>query len=335
VTGVANVLRDAGDVVIIWGERVVGGDRGGQAGQALLAVADALGIGGKAESGLIAIPAGTNGRGLREVGCATGLGPGLADADSPTGDGGGALLLFEAEASEAEMTAASGVVAFASFPSEALQAQADVVFPAPVYAEKEGTVTHPDGRLQRIRQALGHAGESRAGWWVLEELCDLLGAATGALSSAAVTALVAEAVPFYADLTLDELGGEGVRWQDREAAQAAPSEDLPAGTLEQPPAAAEGTVVGAAPSLWTGPEVEYSPSLHFLDTGPLVLVSPADARRLGVSDGDLTEVHANGDSVEATVVIRTGVPDGSIFLSPLTLAEGPAEIRTRQEAVAG
>ena len=46
-----------------------------------------------------------------------------------------------------------------------------MVFPAPVYAEKEGTVTHPDGRVQRVRQALGHAGESRPGWWVLEELC--------------------------------------------------------------------------------------------------------------------------------------------------------------------
>jgi NADH-quinone oxidoreductase subunit G len=209
------------------------------------------------------------------------------------------------------------------------------VFPAPVYAEKEGTVTHPDGRLQRVRQALGHAGESRAGWWVLEELCELLGAGTGALSSAAVTTLVAEAVPFYADLTLDELGGEGVRWQDREAAQAAPSEDLPSDRLEQPPTAGEGAFVGAAPSLWTGPEVEHSPSLRFLDTGPLVLVSPADARELGASDGDIAEVHAGDDAVEATVVIRTGVPDGSIFLSPLTLAEGPAEVRTRQDAVAG
>ncbi|HKP21407.1 MAG TPA: molybdopterin-dependent oxidoreductase, partial [Thermoleophilaceae bacterium] len=352
VRAVAQIVRDAGDVVIIWGERVIAGDRGAQAGQALLAVADALGVTDKAESGLIGIPAETNGRGLREVGCVGGMGPGLAEASgsgangdaatAASGPGGGAsgtargaLLLFEAVASEEEMAAASGVVAFASFRSEALEAQADVVFPAPVYAEKEGTVTHPDGRLQRVRQALGHPGESRAGWWVLEDLCVRLGAGTGALSAAAVTALVAEAVPFYADLTLEELGGEGVRWQDREAAQAAPSDELSSDPLEQPPAADEGTILGAAPSLWTGPEVDHSPSLRFLDSGPLVLVSPADARGLGVGDGDRAEVHSNGDSVEATVVIRTGVPDGSIFLSPMTLAEGPAEVRTRQEAVAG
>jgi NADH-quinone oxidoreductase subunit G len=233
------------------------------------------------------------------------------------------------------MAAASAVVAFASFPSEALEAEADVLFPAPVYAEKEGTVTHPDGRIQRVRQALGHAGESRAGWWVLEELCALLDAGTGALSSAAVTALVSEAVPFYGDITLEELGGEGVRWQDREAAQAVPSADLPTDALEQPPAAPEGMILGAAPSLWTGPEVEHSPSLRFLDTGPLVLLSPGDARELGLSDGDTADLASNGDSVRATVVVRTGVPDGSIFLSPLTLPEGPAEIRAREEAVAG
>ena len=154
-----------------------------------------------------------------------------------------------------------------------------------MYAEKEGTITHPDGRVQRVRQALGHAGESRAGWWVLEELCELLGAGTGALSSAAVTALVADAVPFYAGLTLDEIGGEGVRWQDRDAASAAPSEELPTDRLEQPPAAPEGMILGAAPSLWAGPEVEHSPSLRFLDTGPLVLLSPADARELGCPRG--------------------------------------------------
>ena len=69
VRAAADLLRDAGDVVIICGERVLGGERGAQAGEALLAVAAALGIADRSESGLIAIPAETNGRGLREVGC--------------------------------------------------------------------------------------------------------------------------------------------------------------------------------------------------------------------------------------------------------------------------
>ena len=50
---------------------------------ALLAVAGALDLPEKAESGLIGIPESTNGRGLREVGCLPGIGPGLADAAAP------------------------------------------------------------------------------------------------------------------------------------------------------------------------------------------------------------------------------------------------------------
>ncbi|HET8822678.1 MAG TPA: NADH-quinone oxidoreductase subunit NuoG, partial [Thermoleophilaceae bacterium] len=207
VRSAAQVLRDAGDVVVIWGERVLSGGRGSHAGQALLAVADALGVAAKEESGLIGIPAETNGRGLREVGCVPGLGPGLQDSEAPGEDAGGALLLLEAEASEAEMAGAGAVIAFASFHSEALDSQADVVFPAEVYAEKEGTVTHPDGRIQRVRQAIGHTGGTRAGWSVLAELCERLGAGLQVLSSSAVTAALTDAVPFYAGLTLDEIGG--------------------------------------------------------------------------------------------------------------------------------
>jgi len=336
VRQVAHVLRDAGDVVVIWGERVVCGGRGMQAGQALLAVADALGIVGKPESGLIGIPAETNGRGLREVGCAAGLGPGLADAEPPVEAAGpaGALLLVEAEATEAEMAGAAAVVAFAGFQNEALEAQADVVFPAGVYAEKEGTITHPDGRLQRVRQALGHPGGGRPAWSVLAELCERLGAGTGAMSSSAITGLISEAVPFYAGLTLDEIGGNGVRWQERDAAAALPQEELPTDRLEQPPAAQDRLLLASAPTLWSGPTVEHSPSLSFLATHDRsALISVEDARRLEIDSRDEVELEANGESVRAIAIVRTGVPAGSVFLTPPALAEGPVEIRAR-EAVA-
>ena len=332
VRQVAQVLRDAGDVVVIWGERVLGGGRGEQAGHALLAVADALGVPGKAESGLIGIPAETNARGLREVGCAAGVGPGLADVDAPGDESGapGALLLVDADASEDELEAAGAVIAFAQFRGEALDDQADIVFPAQVYAEKEGTVTHPDGRIQRVRQALGHPGESRPVWSVLVELCERLGAGTGALSSPAVTALVAEAVPFYAGLTLDEIGGDGIRWQDRDAASAAPADELPSEQLAQPPAAPDGLVLGVAPSLWRGPAVEQSPSLSFLDTAPHALLSVEDARRRGLAAGDESALASTAHPGPATAVIRTGVAAGSVFLSPGLLAEGAVEVRARQ-----
>jgi len=47
VRAAADTLRDAGDVVVIWGERVAGGERGAETLDALLALAGALGVDGK------------------------------------------------------------------------------------------------------------------------------------------------------------------------------------------------------------------------------------------------------------------------------------------------
>ena len=53
---------------------------------------------------------------------------------------------------------ASTVVAHATFLTDGIREHANVVFPAESYAEKEGTVTHPDGRIQRLRPAVAHPG---------------------------------------------------------------------------------------------------------------------------------------------------------------------------------
>jgi NADH-quinone oxidoreductase subunit G len=104
VRAVADVLRDAGDVVVIWGERVGAAT---EALEALLALAGALGIEGKDESGLIEVPGGTNGRGLREVGCVPTLEPGLRDASPADTAEPNTLLLFESTLPESALAGAT------------------------------------------------------------------------------------------------------------------------------------------------------------------------------------------------------------------------------------
>ncbi len=65
VAAAADVLRDAGDVVVIWGHRI-----GVAAIEPLIAVAQALGLAAKEESGLLEVPAAANARGMREIGLA-------------------------------------------------------------------------------------------------------------------------------------------------------------------------------------------------------------------------------------------------------------------------
>jgi NADH-quinone oxidoreductase subunit G len=335
VREVADVLRDAGDVVVIWGERIFGGERGADTVEALLALAGALRIPGRDESGMIGIPEVSNGRGLREVGCAAGLLPGLADApEADEAESAGALLLYEAGRPDTELEDAAAVIAFAHFRDEALGAHADVVFPAEVYVEKEGTVTHPDGRLQRVRQAVGHSAKVRPGWQVLAELCERTDAGLGILSLPQLTTLVAKAVPFYAGLGLDEIGGQGVRWQDREAASALEADEPSAEPLAAAPGAPEGLQLSRAPSLWTGTEIEHSPSLAFLAGGAGAELSVDDARALAIEDGDEVELSAGGRQARATAAVRTGVLRGAVFVSGLDLPEGPVELKAVSSAVA-
>jgi NADH-quinone oxidoreductase subunit G len=345
VRAAADVLRDAGDVVVLWGERVASGERGGEAIEALLALAGATGLADREESGMIEIPSRANGRGLREVGCLPNLGPGFEDASGEgmsaaelgAADDVGALLLLEADQPPATLERADAVIAVAGFADEGLAEHADVVFPAETYAQKEGTVTHPDGRLQRVRQALGHGHGLRPSWQLLEELCGRLGAGTGAFTAPMVTALLTEAVPFYAGITLDEIGGLGFRWQEGEAAKALRAEDDSDAALSEPPAARGGLHAVSVPTLWSGPETEHSPSLRFLHLRARVEISVEDARRAGVDDGDEVRVTISGQAAEATAAVRTGVPTGSVFLIGAGLPDGEVVLvpaRTRSEVPA-
>ena len=53
---------------------------------------------------------------------------------------------------------------------------ADVVLPSATYAEKEGTFTNFEGRVQRIRKAVNELGDSRATWEIMRDLINAVGA---------------------------------------------------------------------------------------------------------------------------------------------------------------
>jgi NADH-quinone oxidoreductase subunit G len=342
--GVETALRELADnerlrggpVIVVWGERLSHGVRGRQAVAALLALARKLNLQGTEGAGLLEIPTGANSRGLREVGCMPNLGPGLADAPetgrsaeeiaAALGEELSALVLLHVDPVrthpgqgrwEAALESAGFVVAFADHLTPSLDG-ANVVFPAPSYAEKEGTMTHPDGRLQRLRQAIGHPGEVQQPALVLAELCTRLGTAVDAMTTPQVTEELTAAVPFYAGMTLDEIGGRGVRWQERDAASALEAPEIPDEELEAPPELPEGTKLGTVRTLWSGRETEHAPALRFLAPRQQALLSAEDAARLGVRPGDEIEVSANGTSVRAVARLRQALPPGAVFLVEAT-----------------
>jgi NADH-quinone oxidoreductase subunit G len=135
---------------------------------------------------------------------------------------------------------------------------------------------------------------------------------------------VVEAVPFYAGLTLEEIGGRGVRWPEREAASAFEAPALgdnfrePKGISQPaaPSAPSNGALrLGTYRPIWADPHVEISPALQYTVAKQLAELCPEDAQKLGVSSGDALTISQNGTRLKATASVRSGVPEGTVFLA--------------------
>jgi NADH-quinone oxidoreductase subunit G len=341
VSAMAEVLRGADQVVVVWGERI--GREGEEAPAALLDLAAALDLAVKKGSGLLEVPDFTNARGLREAGCLPDAGPGLTataagkDTESIRAalESGDLRTLFlfgvdplrdfpDTEAWKRALAAADHVIAFSTFET-ATTAMADVAFPIETHAEKDGTVSHPDGRLQRVRPSASRPGDIRPNWGVLAELSLALGHDTNISSQPSAFAALGEAVPFYSGITDADIAGRGIRWQDTPARAQAPepgeasgagspkhSSEAPAERLGDP--APDALTLSTYRDLWAGPITELNPPLRFLAPQQRVELSIADADRLGLQSNDEVKVAQNGTSVRARVSVKERVPAGTCLL---------------------
>ena len=101
---------------------------------------------------------------------------------------------------------------------DGLREHVNVVLPGAAYAEKEGTIVAPDGRLQRLRPAVAHPATPAT-----HGRRSSTGSPRVGLDLAVLT--VTDGLPsncstrcrIYEGLTLEEIGGKGIRWQDRSA----------------------------------------------------------------------------------------------------------------------
>jgi NADH-quinone oxidoreductase subunit G len=306
--------------------------------------------------GLLEVPEESNGRGLREVGCLPGAKPGLEPAAAGLGSASikdglvshdlGALLLVNSDPvrthsdSESWRKALAGsfVVSIASFEDESTRL-ADIVIPAETFAEKEGTVTHPDGRLQRLRRNVPLPEGMIPGWRFLDAVATKLGAGVDAEAPAEIFDALSKDVSFYDTLTYEEIGGTGLRWGDRDPGQSwTPGRpegasggglsassgdglrDSAAASPGVPPAApsdrpsADGLLLGTYRDLWAADVTKRNPALRFLMPKQKLELAAKDAEAMELGNGDEVTVAVNGHSVEATVAIRERMRQGAAFL---------------------
>lgn len=213
---------------------------------------------------------------------------------------------------------------------------ADVVFPASAaWCETDGTVTNSERRVQRVRKALDPPGEAKDDIWILAQLARRLGRDLGEPTPEELWDELRTLSPMHRGMSwarIEQLGG--IQWP-------CPSEDHPGSRhlherLWKVPA--EGRLAPFSCVNHEGPVEQLSEdyplrlttgrSLDHYNTGvqtqgftsPLrrqttVDLSPGDAARYGVRDGDVVKVSSRRGAVRAPVRLDPGLRDGLVFMT--------------------
>ena len=89
---------------------------------------------------------------------------------------------------------------------------ADVVLPASTYAEKDGTFTNTERRVQRVRKAIEPIGNSKPDWIIIQELMTLLGYPEHFNHPSEIMDEIASLSPIYSGIDYDRIEETGLQW---------------------------------------------------------------------------------------------------------------------------
>jgi formate dehydrogenase alpha subunit len=224
-------------------------------------------------------------------------------------------------------------------------ALADVVLPGASFAEKDGTFTNTERRVQRVRQAIAPLAESRPDWQILIDLATRMGLPMSYENPEAVFEEVRSLTPSYAGITYQRINRMGLQW--------------PCPTLEHPgtpylhkdrftrglgkfhvlvyqgPREVQDEeyplVLSTGRILYqyhTGTMTRRSKGLEEMAPECLIEVSLNDANSLKIADGERVRVVSRRGDLEAKVKLTDRSPKGTIFI-PFHYAEAAANRLTQ------
>jgi formate dehydrogenase major subunit len=224
---------------------------------------------------------------------------------------------------------------------------ADVVLPASAFAEKVGTFTNTDRRVQIARQVIRPPGEARQDWWIIQEIARRMGCAWDYAGPAEVFAEMALVMPSFRNITWERLEREGavtypVDGPDQPGneiifAQGFPTKSgrariVPANIVapdelpdeEYPMVLSTGRVL----EHWhTGSMTRRAGVLDDLEPEAVALMSPRDLGRLGIAPGGFVKLETRRGAISVKVRSDRDVPQNMVFL-PFCYAEAAANLLT-------
>ncbi|MBW7877855.1 MAG: NADH-quinone oxidoreductase subunit NuoG [Anaerolineae bacterium] len=241
------------------------------------------------------------------------------------------------------------IISFSMLPDGITAKFAKVVLPIQSFAERDGTFTNGERRVQRFYTAQGPMGWSLPLWQIANRLGEKLGQGKAKLSAAAVMKEIAASVPafegmdyralskvekqypdvggasdsyYYSGTACKNTGGLGVVIPTA----ADKGETVKAGEVKLPavPKAGKGEFVIIPSTRLYNREAQFKLStvVHPRVMVPFAEINSADAAKLGITSGDVVQISANGGSVRVRANVNGGAPEGSVVL-PRHLTDEP------------
>ena len=246
------------------------------------------------------------------------------------------------------LEAAEFLVVQEIFPTGTSQ-YADVLLPGVTFAEKTGTFTNTERRVQMVCKAIEPPGEARPDWWITAQLAKRILAGGGGrhigdgdgqdhryagwdyADTAQIMTEINALTPSYAGITHDRLGsGQGLQWP-------CPSEDHPGTPILHTRQFARGRgrfmpidhippaeqtddeypmilSTGRVLYHWHGGEMSRrAKGLLEIYPRPLIEVNQEDAIRLGLDGHKRIRVTSRRGSIQAEALVTDRVPPGMVY----------------------
>ena len=221
---------------------------------------------------------------------------------------------------------------------------ADVVLPAACFAEKDGTFTNTERKVQRVRKAVCAPGAARDDLSILLELSERLGIALHFTDSASAFAEFSALWPALTGVSYERLEGGGIQWPCPDAAhpgtpylyaQGFPKGKAPFSRIPHIPPAetadeAYPFVLTTGRNLFqyhTGSMTRRVQPIELHAGTPYVEINAMDAARLGIADGDAVTVASRRGEISIAVRITPRVEEGIVFI-PMHYREAAANLLT-------
>jgi formate dehydrogenase major subunit len=221
---------------------------------------------------------------------------------------------------------------------------AHVVLPGAAFAEKEGTFSNTERRVQLLRKAVEPPGEAKPDWRIIQELSSRFGYPMNDDSPRAIMEEIAKLTPSYGGVTYDRLQGDGLQWPcphtehpgtkflhqgrfTRGKGLFSAIEFKPAAEIADEEYPFQLTTGRVHVHYHTGTMTRNSPSLEREISECFLEMHPEDAAEMKVTDGDRVLIASRRGSVSSRVKLTDSAGRKTVFM-PFHFLESRANILT-------